>query len=114
MDRPQRLEIDDVVDLQVPVNDDEYQEAVGGQPEDGFGAESGNGMPQEQGENPTGPHPGDAAGADAHDGQARGTARSLDLQDSRGAPSRIRWKLAPRVASRIRSLEMCLLRKLCR
>ena len=66
MDRPQRIEIDDVVDLQVPVDNDEYQEAVGGQPVDGFGED---GMPLEQGEDPTGPNPGGAAGADAHDGQ---------------------------------------------
>ena len=72
MDRPQRVEIDDIVDLQVPVNDEEYQEAVGGQPEGGFDAESDDGMPQEQGVDPTGPNPGDAAGADAHNGQATG------------------------------------------
>ena len=66
MDQPQRLEIDDVVDLQMPVNDDEYLEAVGGQPEGGFGDESGDGMPPEPGVGPTGPNLGDAAGADAH------------------------------------------------
>ena len=53
MDRPQRLEIDDVVDLVLPVNDDEYQEAVGGQPADGL---DGDGMPLGQGEDPTGPN----------------------------------------------------------
>ena len=68
MDRPQRIEID-VVDLQVPVDNDEYQEAVGGQPVDGS---DGDGMPLEQGEDPTGPNPGGAAGADAHDGQTTG------------------------------------------
>ena len=72
MDRPQRIEIDDVVDLQVPVDNDAYQEAVGGQPEGGFGDESGDGMPQEPGAGPTGPNLGDAAGADAHDGQVTG------------------------------------------
>ena len=69
MDRPQRLEIDDVVDLVLPVNDDEYQEAVTGQPADGL---DGDGMPLEQGEDPTGPNPGGAAGVDAHDGQTTG------------------------------------------
>ena len=62
-------DIDDAVDNRLPVNDDEYQEAVGGQPEDGFGID---GMPQEQAEDPTGPNPGGAAGADAHDGQITG------------------------------------------
>ena len=54
MDRPQSLETNDVVDLELPVNDDEYQEAVGGQPADG---DMGDGMPLEQGEDPTGPNP---------------------------------------------------------
>jgi len=66
------IEIDDAVDFRLPVNDEEYQEAVGGQPEDGFGAESGDGMPQEQGVDQTGPNPGDAASADAHNGQVTG------------------------------------------
>ena len=57
MDRPQRIEINDVVDLELPVNNDEYQEAVGGQPVDGS---DGDGMPLEQGEDPTGPNPGGA------------------------------------------------------
>ena len=61
-------DIDDAVDKRLPV-DDEYQEAVGGQPADGFDVD---GMPQEQGEDPTGPNPGGAAGADAHDGQTTG------------------------------------------
>ena len=72
MDPFQSVEIDDVVDLQVPVNDEEYQEAVGGQPEGGFGVESGDGMPQEQGVDQTGPDPGDAASADAYNGQITG------------------------------------------
>ena len=72
MDRPQRVEIDDVIDLQVPVNDEEYLEAVGGQPEGGFDVESGDGMPQEQGVGQTGPNPGDAAGADVHNEQVTG------------------------------------------
>ena len=78
---PNLEDYDDAVDNRLPVNDDEYQEAVGGQPADGS---DGDGMPQEQGEDPTGPNPGGAAGADAHDGQTMGTARSLDLQHSRG------------------------------
>jgi len=114
MDRAQRLEIDDVVDWQVPVNDDEYHEAVGGQPEGGSDAGSDDGMPPEQGVDPTGPDPGDAAGADAHDGQATGDGQVAGPSGLQGAPSRTRWKLVPRVASRIRFLEMCLLRKLCR
>ena len=69
MDRPQSLETNDVVDLELPVNDDEYQEAVTGQPEDGA---VGDGTPLEQGEDPTGPNPGGAAGVDAHDGQTTG------------------------------------------
>jgi len=32
------IEIDDVVDNHLPINDEEYQEAVGGQPEDGSDA----------------------------------------------------------------------------
>ena len=36
-------DIDDAVDNRLPVNDDEYQEAVGGQPADGFDVD---GMPQ--------------------------------------------------------------------
>ena len=60
---------DDAVDNRLLVNDDEYQEAVGGQPADGS---DGDGMPQEQGEDPTGPNPGGAASADAHDGQTTG------------------------------------------
>jgi len=102
-------DIDDVVDNRLPVNDDEYQEAVGGQPEDGLDVD---GMPQEQGEDPTGPNPGGAAGADAHDGQATGDGQVAGPSGLQGAPSRTRWKLAPWVASRIRSLEMCLFRKL--
>jgi len=66
------VEIDDAVDNRLPVDNDEYQEAVGGQPEGGSDAGSEDGMPQEQGENPTGPNPGDIAGADAHDRQATG------------------------------------------
>ena len=62
-------DIDDAVDNRLPVDNDDYQEAVGGQPEDGFDVD---GMPQEQGENPTVLDPGGAAGADAHDGQATG------------------------------------------
>ena len=66
------VEIDDAVDNRLPVDNDEYQEAVGGQPEGGSDTGSDDGTPQEQGVDPTGPDPGDVAGADAYDGQATG------------------------------------------
>jgi len=69
------VEIDDAVDNRLPVNDEEHQEAVGGQPEDGLDAESDDGMPQGQGVDPTGPNPGDAAGAHAHNGQVTGAGQ---------------------------------------
>ena len=109
MDRPQRLEINDVVDLEVPVNDDEYQEAVDGQPADGSDED---GMPQELGGDPTGPNPGGAAGADAHDGQTTGNGQVAGPSGLQGgAITNPVEAIAPRVSSRIRSLEMGLLRK---
>jgi len=68
MDQAQSVEIDDAVDFRLLVPDEEYQEAVGEQPEGGFGVESDDGMPQEQGVDQTGPNPGDAASADAYNG----------------------------------------------